>query len=821
MKTNILIQTLLWSVLITQISYAQKSFSTNPEKEIIVHFNGNVLSHKQQAASGSLAEYAISSSVLRRSLDSARVEAIGKLIPGFKKEDRIVQTRQGKQVTLSDWSNTFLIRIPENGSAKKFIEHLNRIPVVAYAEENGRLESDDVKADEMRNEALFMRLTPNDSHFDRQWWIQNTGSQNQGSGSVDSDVDADAAWNTTTGNSTVKIAIIDSGIDTGHEEFQGKISGDGTDAYGYHGTAVAGIAAAKGNNSAGIAGLAFGSSIVNEDYGSGTAADLANAVQSAITRGAHVLNNSWKYVNSSGDIAYSVTVRRAIRDAYNLDRTIVASMGNQGGSTKQYPASIRDGVITVGATTNEDEKASYSSTGNWIDVTAPGGGMASGESFVEEKHMYSTLPGSNYGYSYPSGFGSAYIRGTSFSAPVVSGIAALILSENPNLYNDDIENLIEISAEDVNGGGFDNDMGYGRVNAYEALKLLQSPYLMSYGSTTGGSIYSQSGGFTMYTYDVNGLGTKVYHVERLEVRKIISFSYMDEPNVWCRGLESVGWTKEEDDGGSKRNFGQGFCEVVPGTLTNTSATLRTYIYHVWKYNYLGQKDEYIGKFPVNESNVEFAYTVHGIPGDPPPTPPFITMDASGMNPKLNWSAVSGVSSYKIYRGTVQGAPNTVNCNSVQNYWNIGSTSSTTYTDGSVMVDPTEHILACYYVTSVNTSGESSPSNKVGTHGMAPLKEVAGENAPEFYALEQNYPNPFNPSTRITYALPEASDVSIKVYNIMGQEVATLVNSNRSTGFHEVNFDAGSLSSGMYIAKIQATGNSGEVFSKELKMQLVK
>lgn len=93
--------------------------------------------------------------------------------------------------------------------------------------------------------------------------------------------------------------------------------------------------------------------------------------------------------------------------------------------------------------------------------------------------------------------------------------------------------------------------------------------------------------------------------------------------------------------------------------------------------------------------------------------------------------------------------------------------------------------------------------------------------PEEYSLTNNYPNPFNPSTQIKYALPQAAEVSIKVYNIMGQQVATLVNTNMSAGFHEVNFDAGSLSSGVYIARMEAVGESGERFSDELKMQLIK
>jgi len=98
----------------------------------------------------------------------------------------------------------------------------------------------------------------------------------------------------------------------------------------------------------------------------------------------------------------------------------------------------------------------------------------------------------------------------------------------------------------------------------------------------------------------------------------------------------------------------------------------------------------------------------------------------------------------------------------------------------------------------------------------PIKELPNE-----FSLSNNYPNPFNPNTQISYALPEASNVSIKVYNIMGQEVATLVNRNESAGVHEITFDAGGLSSGVYIAKMVASGFSGKQFIRELKMQLLK
>ncbi|MEX2605479.1 MAG: S8 family serine peptidase, partial [Gracilimonas sp.] len=555
MNANILIYTLFLSFLVTQVSYAQRTFATDPEREIIVQFTDEVLTHKNEGVSGRFSDYTFTSNLIKHNLDSVGIETISTLFPEFKKEDRLVETRNGKQVTLSDWSNTMILHLPANRSREKFIELLNQLPEVVYAEANVQGSSEVIydfrdEYDSGSEAEAFMPVTPNDPNFNRQWALKNTGTSIQGSGTPDADIDADLAWDITTGSSSIKIAIIDQGVQNSHPEFNGKITGYPT-FYSNHGTMVAGIAAAYGNNSAGITGVAYSASIIDEWTGYQSASDLASAVTNASQQGAHVLNASW------GIDDYSVTLRKAIRDAYLLNQVFITSAGNSEGH--KYPQHIRDGMITVSGTTNNDGKFSNSSTGSWVDVAAP-----AGEFSEQNDRIYSTLPGGNYGYSG---------AGTSYAAPHVSGIAALLLSENPNLYNDDIENLIEISAEDINNNGFDNTFGHGRVNAYEALKLLQSPYVLNYGSTTGGSFYSQSGGFPMRTYDVSGLSSGLqYYVKRVEVRKNISFSYLDEPNVWCRGVESVGWTKEEDHGGAKRNYGQGFCEVVPGTLTNTSAT---------------------------------------------------------------------------------------------------------------------------------------------------------------------------------------------------------------------------------------------------------
>ena len=88
--------------------------------------------------------------------------------------------------------------------------------------------------------------------------------------------------------------------------------------------------------------------------------------------------------------------------------------------------------------------------------------------------------------------------------------------------------------------------------------------------------------------------------------------------------------------------------------------------------------------------------------------------------------------------------------------------------------------------------------------------------PEKFSLNQNYPNPFNPTTTIAYSLPKASDVTVKVYDILGNEVKTLVSGFKNAGNYNVNFDASGLSSGVYYYKIQADG-----FTDVKKLTLLK
>jgi hypothetical protein len=262
---------------------------------------------------------------------------------------------------------------------------------------------------------------------------------------------------------------------------------------------------------------------------------------------------------------------------------------------------------------------------------------------------------------------------------------------------------------------------------------------------------------------------------------------MNEAHVWGRGVATNGYSI------SNPNFAMGWNEPV--SVSNSSATLKTYVYEVFTTS--GQR---IGWFPTSPSNAQFAYTVHGILGTPPPT---VYISGPGHLP---------AGSNAQYTAVVSGGVSPYSYQWKKNGLNVG-TSSTYY----LSTNPSDSGPISLSVTVTDNNSNTAAAN-FSVFVDPYFKKLV---LPTEFSLSENYPNPFNPSTQINFALPEAADVSVKVYNIMGQEVATLLDNSIGAGFHEVNFDAGNLSSGVYITRMVALGQSGNTFTKELKMQLIK
>jgi subtilisin family serine protease len=259
------------------------------------------------------------------------------------------------------------------------------------------------------------------------------------------------AWNRATGSRDVTVAVIDSGIDRDHRDLRGKVV-KGTDAVypgsyheddrSGHGTAVAGVAASGTNNNVGIAGVGWSSRLlvakVDDNNGYIYSDAVARGVRWAANQDADVINLSL------GSPYRDDQLRKAVAYAQRQGSVVVASAGNDGDTTKNYPAAY-PGVIAVGATAG-DHKAGFSTYGDWVEVAAPGSGL------------HTTFAGGRYGE----------FSGTSASAPVVAGQAALLRGRKPGASVETIRSIIMTATSDVAAKRFAN----GRINVFESIKYV-------------------------------------------------------------------------------------------------------------------------------------------------------------------------------------------------------------------------------------------------------------------------------------------------------------------------------------------------------------
>ena len=298
---------------------------------------------------------------------------------------------------------------------------------------------------------------PDDPFFVEQWGLENTGQFVGGSGGfAGADINVNGAWDITTGSDEIVVATLDSGafphVELDDRVLQGRNipngTDDGIDVCASHGTHVAGIIAAKGGNASGIAGVSWNASIlpvVVVDPCSGPESWPADGLVWAVDYGADVVNMSLQY--TSGTEYF----RDAVLYASSLDVPMIAATGNSDGPIA-YPAAW-DEVIAVGAMTHQDVRWSSSNYGPEIDLVAPG------------YEIQSTLLINAYGTK----------SGTSFAAPHVSGVVALLLSIDPDLSNDEIREILTLSARDISLVGFDTATGNGCLDATAALEILVPP----------------------------------------------------------------------------------------------------------------------------------------------------------------------------------------------------------------------------------------------------------------------------------------------------------------------------------------------------------
>ncbi|MEI8409922.1 MULTISPECIES: S8 family serine peptidase [unclassified Kribbella] len=268
------------------------------------------------------------------------------------------------------------------------------------------------------------------------------------------------AWDLSKSAGNQVVAVLDTGVDAGHPDLAGHLlpgyntfntalppnDGDG------HGTAVTGIIAAGTSNTIGIAGVAWNAKVrpvkVLDDEGSGTDANVINGINWAVKNGARVINLS---LGSDED---SPVLHSAITSAVAKGVVVVAAAGNTGYSAPHYPAAYPE-VLSVGATNWYGALTEFSTYGDTVDIAAPGFDITS------------TAPRAQT----PAGFDPYYIGlgGTSFSSPIVAGVAALVRNKYPSFTPAQVMTRLKATARDAGPRGIDQYYGAGILDAYGAL----------------------------------------------------------------------------------------------------------------------------------------------------------------------------------------------------------------------------------------------------------------------------------------------------------------------------------------------------------------
>jgi len=379
----------------------------------------------------------------------------GTVTTGIESIDELNEQFQVKEIT-KVLSGIYKLTLPKDADVLSAMREYEADPNVEYAEPNGI--------------GRYFAV-PDDAEYWRQWTHEVT--------------QAELAWNKTTGNSTVVIAIVDTGVDYNHPDLaaniwvnpgedlnnnsivdpgpppEGDFDGNDTDGNGYvddirgwnfwaddndtmdtygHGTHCAGIAASVTNNSIGVAGVSWNSKIMavrhNDGIGYMDVATSAKSISYAANNSANIISMSWGFSSNSS------TLYNACRQAYDKGVLLVAAAGNSASDVKPYPAGL-DEVIAVAATNSADDPAIFTNYGDWVEVSAPGVGILS--TFLDD--LYSTK------------------SGTSMAAPYVAGVAALIWSRFPNWTRDEVRFQLHNTTDDLGDPSRDYYYGYGRVNA--------------------------------------------------------------------------------------------------------------------------------------------------------------------------------------------------------------------------------------------------------------------------------------------------------------------------------------------------------------------
>jgi alpha-tubulin suppressor-like RCC1 family protein len=344
-------------------------------------------------------------------------------------------------------------------------------------------------------------VLPNDEYFPNQWHLLNTG---QSGGTPGADIRAPEAWEITTGDPNIIIDVVDVGVDTHHPDLVNNlvpgydfwdidaipdpVMNDPMDT---HGTTCAGLIAAEGNNGIGVTGVAYNCKIMPIRHGSETEGRMSEeeevtAFRWAAANGADVISCSWH------DLNYTAIIHSGVKDVTKLGGigregkgcVVFFVAGNEGSRIVPTSSPAYPEVIAVGATDHNDVRYEYSNYGPELDIVAPSGCFSNLAKCPECDSLKcrANVPFWTTDFSGSLGHSTRnddpnivdYVQwecGTSMSCPVAAGVAALILSVDPNLTNTQVRYILERSAKDLGAPGRDDYYGWGRVDARAALDV--------------------------------------------------------------------------------------------------------------------------------------------------------------------------------------------------------------------------------------------------------------------------------------------------------------------------------------------------------------
>jgi subtilisin family serine protease/subtilisin-like proprotein convertase family protein len=744
---------------------------------------------------------------------------------------------------VNSFDNTYLVSVNHNGTDNVF-DVANKYSLTQFVE---FAQPNFIRSGMLLSEGFHEvpLLVTNDTLLPKMWHAKNTGTnipQNV-PGTPGCDMNVEPAWDITTGNPNIMIAIIDTGIDTNHTDLRANLCDRSLwyDAYDndqkpydehYHGTGVSGTSSAVGNNIEGTVGIAFNCKImpvrVFSSQGFTTDLVLGKGLNWAWQHGASVMNCSW-----GGGIPTPL-ISNAIQNAFKYGRNgrgaaIFAGAGNANIPQILYPSSMGEVISVGGLSPCNERKNPHSCDFIFTNDSNQYWGASYGEG------LSVVAPCTFIGTTTLLGGWCICGNGTSVSSPLAAGVGALIISKNNNISADSVKIIIEKTAVKVGNysyniqkenGLWNNEMGYGRIDAKACLDATP---------TGPNALYEQ----VPPVINIFPPESRIYNSSIQVQAEIFDLSGMatgnNSPRLYYRTLQT------------------NQLQIVSGVKVSDmhyQFTFPTIPQSEGFYYYIAAQDN----LPVPN----FAtYPIGGAGVNPPGniSPPkfmFVrntdTYDTSliSLNVPIPISQTSETTFVSVLNNPINKTVLDINCKvDVQHAYDADLTLSLISPAGTEIVlvggtgGDSDNFTNTVFDDEATVAIDSSLAAPPYTGVFKPIEKLwlfDGENSfgewklrvtdngysdggallnwsvkfkystgsdyvtiPGNFSLVKNYPNPFNPITRIVFNVPKQAMIKIIIYDVSGREVKTVLNEVRSPRLEDfVDFDASSFASGVYF-----------------------